>query len=104
MISDENPFLAMGDWPQARKIRLGAAGIFTLNGRCCGGYGYAADVRFAPNSGHWRGYRRMSAYDPKRTFETSTIGGGGTGYSKRKPAREQAGRLRMFKDMADAVT
>jgi len=25
MISDENPFLAMGDWPQARKIRRRAA-------------------------------------------------------------------------------
>jgi len=28
MVSDENPFQAMSDWPQARKIRLGAARTF----------------------------------------------------------------------------
>jgi len=52
MISDENPFLAMGDWPQARKIRLGTGGKFTHEGRCRGQNGYAADVRLAPESGH----------------------------------------------------
>jgi hypothetical protein len=32
MISDENPFLAMGDWPQVRKIRLGPPGNSPMKG------------------------------------------------------------------------
>ncbi len=61
----------MGDWLQARKIRLGAAGIFTYEERCRGVIGYAANVRFAPNSGRKWVWRGMSAYDPKRTFEVT---------------------------------
>ncbi len=34
-----------------RKIRLGAAGIFTYEGRCRGVNGYDADVCFASESG-----------------------------------------------------
>ncbi len=71
MISDENPFLAMGDWPQARKIRLGAAGTFTHNGRCRGINGYVADVRFAPKSGHEWLWRWMSAFDGQRHCDGS---------------------------------
>ena len=73
MVSDENPFQAMRDWRQARKIRLGAAGIFTYEGRCRGVNGYVANVRFwpdyvrlAPESGHKWLWRGMSAYDPSR--------------------------------------
>jgi hypothetical protein len=50
MVSDENPFQAMRDWPQARKIRLGAARTFALSRRFRGENGYAADARFWPKA------------------------------------------------------
>ncbi len=49
---------------KTRKIRLGVAGIFAQKERFRGRYGYAADVRFAPNSGRKWVIEFMSAYDP----------------------------------------
>ncbi len=36
--------------------------------RCFGLKKQTSNVRLAPKSGHWRGYRGMSAFDPKRTL------------------------------------
>ena len=68
MISDENPFLAMGDCPQARKIRLRTARTFTHNGRCRGVNGYATNVCFTPNSGRKWAWCWRSAIDPQETL------------------------------------
>ncbi len=37
------------------------------------------NVRFAPNSGHSRGHRWMSAFDPKRTFAVRVMRTGTSG-------------------------
>ncbi len=36
--------------------------------------GHLAKVCFTPNSGRSTGYRRMSAFDPKRTFARDEVG------------------------------